>query len=214
MRQIQLLIAIIFCVISSKADVTAVFDWSTPTSLTPAYSAPTSSDRYGEYISNIEFSDNGVTFLINDDAVSESSRKARFVYGYLTQTVEMRAYLDSDIIITAPEGMCVHQVIFEGAKVDDNYMLSYDDDSTFVDGNWIAGTDAREAKFYVGATINCTKTTVICTEGSGVGDIIADNAAASAEWYTLDGRKLSHNPTLSGVYIKRIGNTAKSILIR
>jgi hypothetical protein len=198
-----------------RADVTAVFNWSDPTTLNPAYTGPTASNRYGQYIGNVLFTDNSVSLLINDDEVADANHKARFLFGYNTQMIEMRAYEDSDIIITAPDGMCVHQVTFEGAKADENYMISYDDASSFTDGSWTAGSDAQEAKFLVCATINCTKITVYCTERTGVDDIVAESASpASARWYTIDGRYLSKQPTASGVYVKCIGNTAKTIFIR
>jgi hypothetical protein len=215
MRKILSIIAIISCFIPLHADVTAVFNWSDPSTLNPAYQGPTADNRYGDYISNVVFSDNGVTLQVSDNDVKEGSQKARFLYGYVTQVIEMRAYPNSEIIITAPTDMCVHKVEFEGAKADENYLISESDDSTFANGTWTAGSDSRVAEFYIDATINCTKITVQCIAGTGVDNVVADSAdQAAAQWYTIDGKILSKQPTLSGLYIKRIGNTAKTILIR
>jgi hypothetical protein len=214
MQRINILIAMIISVIVARANVTAVYNWSDPSSLTPAYTAPTSTDRYGEYIGNVEFSDNGVILKINDDDVKESSQKARFLYGYNTQTVEMRAYPGSDIIVTAPEGMVVSKVEFEGAKADESYMTPYDESGSFKNGIWTSGNALQEAKFYVDATINCTKITVICSGESGVENVSITAPNSSEEWFTLNGERLNQRPTMAGVYVKRINNTTKTVLIR
>jgi hypothetical protein len=192
-----------------------VFDWANPTTLSPSYNGPTSSDRYGEYIGGVTFSDNGVTLIIDDSNVSQASQKARFIYGYNTSSIEMRAYVNSDIIITAPEGYGVTNVDFEGAKADELYMTSYDTESTFANGSWAASIPAQEAKFYVDATINCTKITVTCSESNAVRDIIAGDAETHVEeWYDTLGHKLSTQPTKPGLFILKKNNTAKTILIR
>jgi hypothetical protein len=216
MQRLQLLlIAILVCVATAKASVDAVFNWSTPATLTPSFTASlNSSNRYGDYVSNVTFSDNGVTLVINDDNVTDASQKARFVYNYLTDCIEIRAYANSDITITAPEGYGVSSVTFEGAKADENY-LSSTSQGTFAKGSWTASLSAQAATFHVDATINCTQITVKCTESNGVNDIIADNASSrSVAWFNILGQKLSSQPSRAGVYIYKNGNTAKQILIR
>jgi hypothetical protein len=214
MRRINIFIALLLCALFSKAEISAVFKWSQPSILTPAYSAPTSADRYGEYIGNVEFTDNGVTIKIVDNSVKELSQSARFVYSYITQVVEMRAYQNSDIVITAPEGMDVVKVVFDGAKVDANYLTSYDETGTFSDGTWTAGQAANVAKFYVDDTINCTITTVYCAEHNSVSDITVDNAQSPEVWYTIFGQRLENKPTAVGVYVKQKEKETTKILIR
>lgn len=204
-------VAAFFC---SARTVTATFDWSQPSSLTPAYSAPDASNRYGEYIGNVEFSDNGVTCLINDDDVKEGSQKARFLYGYNTQMVEMRAYAQSDIIVTAPEGLVVTRVAFAGAKADGNYMTPYDANSAFTGQEWESSEPGREARFYVEATINCTSMKVVCTEPAGVTDVTVDEANAPEQWYTLQGQALKGKPVAAGLYIERGGGKVRKVVVK
>ena len=194
--------------------VTAIFNWSDPSTLSPAYPAPTSTNQSGEYIGNVVFSNKGVTVKINDDNVKELSRKARFYFGYLTQCCEMRAYYESDIIVTAPEGMTVSQISFEGAKVGNEYLIPYDEKSSFSGQTWTAGVAAREAKFFVDVNINCTAMMVRCTGEAGVDDITADDTDTESQWFTLTGIQLNERPTAPGLYIQRKGAKAERVLIR
>ena len=81
----------------SQAQLSATFNWADPASLTPAYSAPTSANRYGEYVSMKTFTDtnSGTTVFIDDSGVDQQSQKARFLYGYLSNAVELRVYPQS-----------------------------------------------------------------------------------------------------------------------
>ena len=192
--------------------VTDVFNWSDPASLSPAYGAPTAADRYGAYISMTVFTaPGGTTCQIDDSQVAEGSQKARFLYGYNTGVVEMRAYANSDIIVTAPQGMAVESVAFAGAKADGYYMTPYDEHSSFDGQTWATTQPAAQARFYVEATINCTSMTVTCVRTAAVSDITADTADAPARWYTLQGVALPDRPTAPGLYIRRTGNASKII---
>jgi hypothetical protein len=220
MLRTNLLIVLLLIALVSKADVTAVFNWAAPKTLTPACTAPTSADRYGDYVSNVEFSSNGVKLKINDDAVQTSSDKARFVYDYYTETPELRSNLNSFIEITAADGYDVSQVIFEGAKAGESYLSNTAAQGTFKNGTWTAAAATSVAKFEVTSTINCSKITVICSQTSGVTDITAESCSSSTpdadtdEWFSLTGATLTHRPTLPGVYIHQKGKTKKKVLIR
>ena len=203
------------CLGAQGSTVRGFFNWSDPGSLSPAFPAPNADNRYGEYISNVTFSDNGVTVMVNEDDVKEKSQCARFLYGYLTQAVEMRAYHNSDIIITAPEGMVVKRVQFTGAKADANYLTPYDENSAFNGQEWSTEQPGREVKFYVEATINCNSITVICTEAAGVEDIVADaDAEAATVWYTLSGIAMNEKPSTPGVYVRRQGAKVSKVVIK
>lgn len=194
-----------------SAQVTAVFNWEKPSTLTPAYSAPTSSAPSGEYISNVTFTNNGVSFKIIDDDVKELSRRARFYFGYNTQTVEMRAYLDSEIVVTAPDGMAIESVEWQGAKVGSDYLTALY--GTWNGTSWHTDNKTNEPgtmSFYVDATINCTSVTVRCTPLAGVEDIAAD--AARCTWYTMQGTQLDDEPSTHGIYICRKAQTISKVI--
>ena len=218
MQTVRLLIVTFFSVLATVASAhtsRGIFKWSDPSSLVPAYPAPTSDNRYGEYIGSVTFTDNGIKLLIDDSDVAQLSQRARFLYGYVTQEVEMRAYPGSDIIITAPEGMTVNRVVFEGAKADGNYLTSYDENSTFQGQEWTTSAPTATARFLVDVTINCTSITVICTDNAGIDDIKADAIPDSgARWFTITGMELSGRPYTPGLYIKHHNNSARRIIIR
>lgn len=216
MKRIFLILAVlsVLCPVFAAHTVRAVFNWADPSSLSPAFPAPNASNRYGEYISKVNFTADGVTLFIDDDAVKESSQKARFLYGYVTQCVEMRAYAGSDIVIEAPENMTVTRVQFEGAKADENYLTSYDAASTWSGQEWTPSTSASAARFYVAATINCTRITVVCTEDAGVEAVEADARAAEETWYNLQGVRLDKMPIAPGVYVRSKGAKACKMIVR
>lgn len=189
--------------------VTGTFDWAKPVTLTPAYRPLSMSDRYGDYIGGVVFTDHSVALTIDDGGVREQSQRARFVYGYNTQCTEMRAYPGSDIIVSAPKGYDVTAVTFTGAKVGADYTTPYDAASRFDGGTWTAAQPDSVARFYVDVTINCTMMTVTCHEhGAGLADITVDNEQPSA-WIALDGVQYATRPEHPGVYVVRNGDKAK-----
>ena len=49
---------------------------------------------------------------------------------------------------------------------------------------------------------------------TGVGNIAADNTAAPAEYFTIQGRQVDGEALTPGIYIKRQGDTTTKIIIR
>lgn len=200
---LTLLLGVVTCAVYAQ---TAVFDWSAPGSLTPSYPAPTADSRYGEYISNVTFTANDVTLKIDDSSVKELSQRARFLYGYVTQTVEMRAYASSVITIEVSQDKAITSILFEGAKVGDDYLSYTGTDGAFSGTQWTAapGTSVCKVDLDVLATINCTRTTVNFAT-AGVDDISVDGDDAASQWYTLSGMALQAEPQAPGLYIVRRG---------
>lgn len=201
--------------LTAAAQTTAhTFNWASPGSLSPAYPAPTADNRYGEYISNVTFTAGPVQFTIDDNAVKEQSQRARFLYGYLTGTVEMRAYPNSVLTIEVPQDAVIESIIFEGAKADDNYM-SYEGAYGTLEGNtWTAapGAHVHTVLIDIDTTINCTRTTVN-TAVAAVTDVTADADGNPGTWYTLQGVPLQAEPLTPGLYIFRQGSRASLRLI-
>lgn len=209
MKKLILSLVVLTFTVAAKAQTNALFNWSDPATLTPAYPAPNADNRYGEYISNVDFTNNGVTFTVKDDDVKEQSQRARFLYGYNTQTVEMRAYLNSNIVITAPEGYVITGIRFEGAKVDENYLEPYTDESSFKDGVYSPTVPETTTTFYVAATINCTATHVTITKDAGVDMIVNDNTADILEYFNLQGVRIAGVP--HGIVIERRGPQSRLV---
>lgn len=202
----------VIAALRAPAQTTAVFDWSNPAGLTPAYSAPTAENRYGEYIGGVEFTSAGVSLVIDDEDVAQQSQKARFLYGYLTQVVEMRAYPGSCISITAPEGRHVARIEFAGAKADESYMQT--PEGKLQNGVWTpAETRPNPVIFTIDATINCTKITVVTEDTQGVDDIIADTDT-DEQWYTVGGVGLYGKPAAAGLYVQRMAGRSKLVIIK
>ncbi len=171
-------------------------------------------DNRSVMIDAAEFSNSGVSVFVDDSQVSELSRKARLYYGYTTAAVELRFYANSDLVITAPEGMVVESVSFTGPEADGYYLSSYDESSKWSGATWIAGTLAQEVKFYCATRCEISTTTVICKESSGVGDIVVDESDAQELWYDLGGRCLIDRPTSPGIYLLRQGSKTTKHVVR
>lgn len=187
--------------------VTANFNWSSPGSLSPAFSSPDETNRAGEYVGNVTFTDNGITFLVSDEDVKEKSRSARFYFGFNTQTCELRVYAESEIIITAPENMTVTSVTFSGPEADSERFFAYNEGSwnnyTFeLQGD---ATQNNVVKFYTESRIEITNTIVTCTPLNAVTDITADIDTTPAKYYDLSGRSVSVDNLTPGLYVKRQG---------
>lgn len=215
MKKILLLSVLAGCFSSLMAQDSQsyTFDWSRPGSLTPAYPAPTADNRYGEYISNVTFTSGPVELTIDDSSVKEQSQRARFLYGYNTQVVEMRAYVMSSIIISVPETENIVSVSFEGAKVTDQQLTYGGTYGTFKGSTWSVkeGESVHQVEFDVDATINCTATTVTIST-AGADDVFAESASTPGEWFTLEGIRLPARPDVPGLYIVR--NGSKTVKVR
>ena len=214
MRYSFTLISCLVAALFSVSAETVVFNWANPGSLSPAFEAPTSANRYGPYIGDAVFSSPaGVTIDIDDSQVKELSQKARFLYGYMTEEVELRVYPNSSIIISAPEGKAIKTVSFTGAKADDYYMYAEGEDGEFVGNTWTCSRDdVASVEFVVFTTINCTSTTVAIDNAAGISDISAD--ASSATWFGIDGLRYSERPSTPGLYIKVTDGKTSKVLIK
>lgn len=224
MKHILAALALTLCTISHAQTqpemMTCVYNWAAPGSLTPAFDAPTSADRYGQYIGKVEFSAGPTTLYIDDSAIKEQSQAARFLYGYLTQEVEMRAYGASVIRFAADDGYSIYRIEMEGAKTGPEYLSCEDgtlrwSDPTSSIGVWEAvNTGCKVATLYVNATINCTLTRVVVQKTTGVDEITADGEHAPESWFTLQGTPLPEAPTTPGMYVRRAGSQSALQIIR
>lgn len=223
LRRLYALLAVclgVFVGAAAGVPVTEVFNWSEPGKLTPAYPAPTSSNRYGEYIGKVSFTAGEVTLYIDDSNVREQSQRARFLYGYNTGCVEMRSYPATVIRISVPDDRQIEAVSFAGAKVGAAYMVPVDGNSEDLPADactlsqegaeavYSYAVPAHEVFFYITQTINCTSTAVKVSDHAGLNDVIAD-ADAAILYYTLQGVLLPGRPSAPGVYVQRsaAGNT-------
>ena len=213
-----LLILLTFAIPAAADETSAVFNWSDPTSLSPAFKAPTSENRYGEYISKVTFSASGASFTINDDNVKELSQKARFLYGYETKVVEMRAYPTSILTICAPDGANIKTIAFEGAKVTADYISTVDDETgTFTGSTWKVadGVGLSQVELYIDKTINCTKTTVTYAGNASVGTVSTAKDVKPLRWYDLTGRTYTTKPAARGVYIvKNSDGSTQRVIVK
>lgn len=195
----------------AQESITAVFDWSKPESLDPAFRGPESGDKIGVNLDGAVFTSRGVKFRVDDSRVSEGSRKARFYWAYLTDGIELRAYMDTDIIITAPEGMAIQSVSFTGPQADSDSLTPCDTSGAWSGATWTAGTDASEVSFYVPVRCELTTTAVTCKAWNAVGSIAAD--PQPGQWYDLSGRPVTGRPSVPGVYLLRRGTSVTRHLV-
>lgn len=171
--------------------------------LTPPYSPATSQNKSGEYIGGVEFKGTYSTFTIDDSAIKEKSQSARFYYGYLTETNEMRAYARSIITVKAVENQAILGITFAGAKVGSDYLYT-ETPGTWDEGAWTPSEQGvTEVQFAVLATINCTKTTVDGSDWNSVDDISVDSSGDVVSWTDMQGRTYTHRPQAVGIYICR-----------
>lgn len=198
----------------AEETVSGYFNWGKPGTLSPAFPAPTSSNRQGQTITGTTFTSEGISFAVDDSQVSEQSRKARFYFGYDTQEVELRAYSNSDVVVTAPEGMTVKSISFTGPQADGDFMESYDEKSSWNGGTWTASEAAQEVRFYVGTRCELITTTVVCVAAAGVDDIMADGNGGVERWFDLRGCELAERPTAAGLYICRQGTKTRKVIVR
>ena len=200
-KAIAAIVAIVISVASLRAEsLTAVFNWANPAALIPAFEVP-GPGSLGVYLDGKTITANGVKFFVDDSEVKELSRKARFYYGYLTNAVELRIYSNSDIIITAPDGMVVDAVSFTGPEADSDFITPYGEG--YWDGTtWIPSATGNEIRFYSEGRCELSTTTVLCKTDASVGSIEAD-ATAPEQWYDLSGRILPTRPSAPGIYLLR-----------
>ncbi len=191
-----------------------VFNWKSPLTLTPPFSPATADNRSGEFVGGVEFKGGNCTFYIDDNGIKEKSQSARFYYGYLTQTNELRVYPGSSIVIKASDRQAIKSIAFEGAKVGADY-LEAETAGTWSDGVWTPGKAGQtEVKFDVLATINCTVTSVSGAEWDSVDDISADSDGEAVSWTDLQGRTYTARPQTAGIYICRYasGKVARELI--
>lgn len=222
MKKLFLTFSLVFVALAAVAsdidDPTScrnVFNWTDPSSLDPAYPAPNSGNRYGEYISNVTFKTNaGINsfyLTIDDSNVKEQSQRARFLFGYNTQKVEMRAYPGSYIKISTKKNY-ISWIEFTGPKVDNNYLECLGEDAEYKDGRWYVNPSSSEVEFYVHTTINCF-TTECMHSTADVSEVAVDSDDDDkAVWYTLDGCRLASRPDVPGVYIRRGAQVTKVLI--
>ena len=207
-----------FSLYAQSTASTFSFNWANPSTLSPAYPAPTEDNRYGEYISNVTFTSGPVTLTVDDDAVLQGSQKARFLYGYLTRTVEMRAYELSNIVVKADAQYSIREITFDESSVR-SVPLSYYMGEGTLDGNvWTAypGDPVNEVVFDVDATTNLilTSVTLIPADEAGVDTVVSDGVAETTRWFTLSGVELARQPSAPGLYLKRRGHTTLKVVVR
>lgn len=200
-----LAILLAFCGMTSWAEGawSDIFNWEAPLTLTPPYSPATNQNKSGENIGGIEFKGTYSTFTIDDSAIKEKSQSARFYFGYLTQTNEMRAYARSIITVKAVENQAILGIAFAGAKVGSEYLYT-ETPGTWDEGAWTPSEQGvTEVQFLVLATINCTKTTVDGSDWNSVDDISVDSSGDVESWTDMQGRTYTHRPQAAGIYICR-----------
>ena len=201
------------------------FNWANPASLTPSYPVPDMNNRYGEYISNEEFTIGPLSLVVNDDDVAQQSQKARFLYGYMSQTVEMRAYYQSVITISASGNETISAVTWTDVDPVAEKLEYIGSQGTFKNNRWTVSDDylgqVTEVKFFVWATLNCTNTAVTTVKEIGSPDDdqssvsdIADNANTPTQWFTLQGMPINGCPDTPGIYIRRQDNHTSKIIIK
>ncbi len=211
-----LAILLAFCGLTSWAEGiwNDVFNWEASLTLTPPYSPATAQNRSGATIGGVEFKGKYSTFTIDDSAIKEKSQSARFYFGYLTQTNEMRAYASSVITVKVAENQSILGIGFEGAKVGADYLYT-ETPGTWTDGVWTpAQQGVFEVRFEVLATINCTKTTINGTEWNSVDDISINAEGETVSWTDMQGRTYTHRPQAAGIYICRYasGKVTRSLI--
>ena len=194
------------------------FNWAQPGTLTPSFPAPDENNRYGEYISNVDFTSGPVTLTVDDDNVLQGSQKARFLYGYNTKTVEMRAYQLSVISVSVPESYTIKEIKFEESQVRD-IPIDYEGTEGELKANtWTAGEgeqNVHKVDFDVFSTTNCTLTTVVVAP-AGSQDSVSTLIPAEngrEEWFTLQGVKTTSNPTTPGLYLRKKNNVTEKVLV-
>lgn len=219
MNRLWHLLAILIALTSLKAESQTVstFDWSDPGTLTPQFSAPTSSNRYGEYIGDVVFTGEHATLVVVDSLIKEQSQQARFLYGYNTGMVEMRAYPGSFITIKATDDdHYITQVEFQGAKVGIDYLDEVNNQGSWSRGTWTAGDErCSSVTFGVYVTINCTATIVYSSAGLGVPALSSDDSdtESAAEYYTLTGQRVTA-PVKGNLYLRCSGANVSKVLYR
>lgn len=183
------------------------YNWESPLTLTPPFSPATAENRSGDYVGGVEFKGNYSTITIDDSAKKEQSQSARFYFGYLTQTNELRVYPGSIIKIVGSERQTIRGVRFSGAKVGAEYLEANIADGKWDEGLWGVNTEeVTEVSFTVLATINCTQITVSGNDWDSVDDISVDTEGEIVSWTDMQGRTYNERPQTAGIYLCRYSN--------
>lgn len=213
----KIAVVLILCLSSLAAMAeTFSFNWARPSTLNPPHSAPTSSARYGDFLSNRTFTSGPVSLFINDEKVNESDQAARLYYALETLSVEMRAYANTVIVITVDDGYKIDKVTFEESVFRDIPLSYHGASGTFKGNTWTTNSDDIELQipFTVDSRIQCTATHVSVSRTENAVDDIDADIALPEQWYTLSGIKLNARPDAPGIYIVRQGTKSTLRIVR
>lgn len=192
---------------------TVTFDFTDPTSLTPAFTAAEAGA--GVDMSNQTLTAGVVTMTIGE-AATKNPPRLWTATGQQAGTVDFRMYTGDTFTLTIDND---HRfTLIEFTKVGGNFAMTVAPGDFATDGNtatWTPGEakDVQTIKFDATATTRISTMTITYDKSTGVNDILTDDSNAPAEYYNLQGVRVA-NPAAGNLYIVRQGNKVSKTIVR
>ena len=207
---------------------TAIFDFTQPGTLQPAFSAPTFDPSVSNPAQNLRVYVDEAQFYNNYTLIKFNSREDaiysnRTQLWNVTEGVQLRTYNGSTITVTVAENLTIEHIEFTSAT-DKSYLANIAYKGTLGSyststGIWsrgavnaLAAEDRESVTFNISATtrLNAIKVTTAGTP-TGVEDVTVDENAP-VEYYNLQGVRVA-NPE-NGIYIRRQGSKVSKVLVK
>ena len=190
----------------SEDSKTATYDFTDPSSLTPAQpeNAFGGGNDSAVVLNDVELSA-GDTKLVC--AKGTATTDSRIWAG--TSAYDLRTYNGSTITISVANGTLT-SIVFEGNKIDDTYATA--SNGTFANKTWTASENVSEVMFSVSKTTNINTITVTYQSDSSAIENVEAESDEAVEYYNLQGVKVA-NPE-NGLYIMKQGNKATKVLVK
>ncbi len=178
------------------------YDFTNPSSLTPAQNTPASS--VGVSVNDVDFTAGNITLTCVRESASTDCR-----LWISSGKVSLRTYKNSTITIAAAKAK-IQSVEFAGSKVGDTYFSA--DSGTLEGTTWTPAAQTSQVVFTTTTNAQINTITVSYSLETGVEEIDAEDAEAPVEYYNLQGVKVA-NP-VGGLYIRVQGNNATKVLVK
>ncbi|MBQ9077246.1 MAG: chitobiase/beta-hexosaminidase C-terminal domain-containing protein [Muribaculaceae bacterium] len=183
-------------------ETTATFDFTDPSSLTPAQETPATSS--GIAVNDVVFTAGSVSLTASKGSASTDCR----LWGG-TSAVDFRTYKNSTITISGTNAKLV-SIEFTGNKASTTQLSA--GNGSFSGSTWTATEEVSSVTFTTTATTNISTITVNYNVNTGIENVDSEDTDAPAEYYNLQGVKVA-NPE-NGLYIRVQGNKATKILVK
>ncbi len=182
------------------------YDFTTPSSLTPAQEEPALGQEAFVVLNDVELTAGDVTLVCAKGTATTDSRIWAGNNAY-----DLRIYKGSTMTISVENGTLT-SIAFEGGDINNTYASS--DNGTFEGKTWTASDEETKSVVFSiskNAKINTITVTYQYNSTSDIEDVVVESDEA-VEYFNLQGVKIA-NPE-NGLFIRKQGNKASKVFVK